>query len=499
VRRGRRNDSSAGARLRGGNVAAESPVCLTGARPCWIMQPGRTQTRDTKGKAVMRWPCFCLLAGAAVVAGTVLGRHPAGAETGKGAAASRPTAPELRGAGSCAAAACHNGNGSGGEKGSEYTTWVLHDPHSRAFEVLYGKKSLQIEKNRQRPPGVKEDHPESDPLCLNCHVQPGVEKLSRRKQFALEDGVGCEACHGAAGDWLTQHYTAAWRAKTAGEKRAEGMADTKDLRVRAETCVRCHVGEGDFDVNHDLIAAGHPRLAFEYAAFHASLPKHWDAAGERMGRPDFDAQLWMIGQVVTSRAALRLLAERAADPKKPWPEFAESDCFACHHDLADQKWRRDSKRAAGRAGSAAWGTWHFALDDVVRQHPPKPGLAYPKAEIADLRERMTAPDPDRAEVRADAGRAAKALDLWLPALGERTFDWRPDRLADALNLKLRDEIGSYGWDEAAQLYLALKAQPRAAGQRDLLKRLGESLAFPPGYRSPAGFDPTALRRRLSER
>ena len=195
-------------------------------------------------------------------------------------------------AGSCAAAACHNGNGAKGDRGSEYTTWVLHDPHSRAFEVLYGKKSLQIEKNRQRPPGVKEDHPESDPLCLNCHVQPGIEaladnggRLPRRKAFALEDGVGCEACHGAAGGWLTQHYTAAWRARTPAEKEAAGMANTKDLRVRAETCVRCHVGEGDLDVNHDLIAAGHPRLAFEYAAFQGNMPSTGTPAGSGKAAP----------------------------------------------------------------------------------------------------------------------------------------------------------------------------------------------------------------------
>jgi hypothetical protein len=31
------------------------------------------------------------------------------------------------------------------------------------------------------------------------------------------------------------------------------------------------------DVNHDLIAAGHPRLSFELSAFMATMPPHWTA------------------------------------------------------------------------------------------------------------------------------------------------------------------------------------------------------------------------------
>jgi len=159
----------------------------------------------------------------------------------------------LCGAGSCAAAACHNGNGPKGTKGSEYTTWVVHDPHACAVEVLYGKRSLQIEKKRKHPPEVEEDHPERDPLCLSCHVQPGIEpigkggtKLRRGELYSYEDGVSCEACHGAADGWLTDHYTAEWRRhnNTPEKKKAKGMHNTKDLRLRAELCVRCHVGAG---------------------------------------------------------------------------------------------------------------------------------------------------------------------------------------------------------------------------------------------------------------
>src|SRR5690349_1061715 len=43
----------------------------------------------------------------------------------------------FQGAGSCSAAACHNDMGPRGARGSEYTTWVIHDRHARAWSVLF--------------------------------------------------------------------------------------------------------------------------------------------------------------------------------------------------------------------------------------------------------------------------------------------------------------------------------------------------------------------------
>jgi hypothetical protein len=450
----------------------------------------------------MRWLCPCLLTAVLVGAGAALARIPGRAEAGDlPPAAARY---ELRGAGSCAAAACHNGNGQPGDKGSEYTTWVLRDPHSHAFEVLYGEKSRQIEKNRQHPPGVKEDHPESDPLCLNCHVLPGIEptadggeRLPRRRLFALEDGVSCEACHGAAGGWLTQHYTAAWRDRTPEQKTAEGMTNTKDLRVRAELCVRCHVGAGDIDVNHDLIAAGHPRLAFEYAAFHANLPKHWDARKDKQGRPDFEARQWALGQIVSSRAALALLAHRAEEKnKRPWPEFAEYDCYACHHDLKTENERRDQ----GPGDAPPWGTWYHALVPEAARGPNEV-----RTGLTDLAAQMAKPRPDRAEVV----RLADVIGKHLRESERGRWD------APAVGTLMRQVAadGRQGWDGAAQVYLALAAlnaahadlDPRFAASalkgellqmRDLLKL--PSTPAGRGYDSPRDFSPTKFRQALEQ-
>jgi hypothetical protein len=383
---------------------------------------------------------------------------------------------EWRGAVSCAAAACHNGGGPRGSRGSEYTTWVVHDPHARAFEALYDKRSVQIEQSRARRPGEKQMAAEDDPLCLNRHTA-----------FARQDGVGCEACHGAAGGWLTRHYTGAWRGKTAAQKEAEGMRNTKDLRVRAEVCVRCHVGEGDADVGHDLIAAGHPRLNFEFSAFLANVPKHWSAEKDKAGRPDFEARAWAIGQVVSARAALELLAHRADEEnRRPWPEFAEYDCYACHHDLKAASPRRERNPRTAPPGTLAWGTWYLSLlPDALGDEAPKELTG----ELSALRGAMQAFGADRQDV---AVRTRSASEMLAPRVGNVAGPERDDAtLHKALRRFAADGAGlsRANWDGAAQLYLAIAAHWSACGDSDPRRRdavlnarirdLGQRLSFPP--------------------
>src|SRR5206468_3366004 len=108
-------------------------------------------------------------------------------------------------------------------------------------------------------------------------------------------------------------------------------------------------------------------------------------------------------------------------------------------------------------GQPAWGTWYFALGDVVAKHPPGKELVYPEKSLEQLRGLMAVPRPDREKVQAQTAAAAKALDAWLPALHDaRMRDTLPG-LARELD-GARDRLGDFGWDGAAQLYLALAAQ-----------------------------------------
>ena len=133
--------------------------------------------------------------------------------------------------------------------------------------------------------------------------------------------------------------------------------DLNDPLTRAQSCAQCHVGSPHREVNHDLIAAGHPRLNYEHAAYHGRLHKHWRDEQDRRNNPEYELQLWAAGQLGSAEAALKLLQWRAGGgedeqtgasdnasvtTKPVWPEFAEYECSACHHNLSYPSWRQAS-------------------------------------------------------------------------------------------------------------------------------------------------------------
>jgi hypothetical protein len=409
----------------------------------------------------------------------------------------------FQGVASCASTACHHSTTATGIGRNEYTIWTTKDPHARAYVILFEEPAQQIVKNLHGP---KARPATESLLCLNCHVQPGLEtmppardSLERSPCLVLADGVGCESCHGPAEKWLKTHYLPNWQQKTPDQKAALGLRQTKDLVVRAQICATCHVGAGNLDVNHDLIAAGHPRLRFEYAAYLANLPRHWDDAKDRKGHAAFDMEVWSIGQIASMQAALRLLEHRAVTPSKPWPELAEYDCFACHHVLADAKWRRNSTYLKQQQpGSMSWGTWYYSLASVLAQRPPQAALNIPGAELKELRQLMQPPytDVHRNRVGQHAGAAARQLADCMSNLRRAAPDWDASVLVDALNEQIGTALGASSWDQATQLYLVLAAQRPAGARKALLAELWRDLEFPPRYESPRGFDPKRIRERI---
>jgi hypothetical protein len=404
--------------------------------------------------------------------------------------------------------ACHHGNGPRGSKRSEYTTWIAHnDPHSRAYQVLFDEKSLIIEKKLKNLEDITRAKPHTNDLCLNCHVQPNVTKVSRAERYSLTDGVGCEACHGPAEKWLSTHYTEEWRRLTAKKKREQGMTNTKNVLVRAQVCVDCHVGREENDVNHVLIAAGHPRLHFEYGAYLAGYPgRHWSLDSDHRRYPDFEARAWLVGQAVSAQAAVDLLRYRAQEKPTEWPEFAEYGCFGCHHDLQGQKWRRKPTR-----GALPWGTWYFPLQSVVGASTRAARPEDLKA-IEGLQEIMAKPFPNRKDVIRQAEHVSAVFNRWAEGLaGERAEEPDLRRLLSTL-VENGPRLGDSGWDGAAQLCLGIEAayhtlddvNPAFHNDRVLKGRIRImanhlSDAFRSGggqYDSPRDFDPKQLRRDL---
>jgi hypothetical protein len=387
---------------------------------------------------------------------------------------------------------------------TEYTHWLSDDPHARAYHLLFEPRSRDIAERL----GLEAAHTSSE--CLACHVTPRLardhgdsEWLQRERRF----GVSCEACHGKADGWIDAHLTETWRQKSPQEKQQLGMTALADPIVLTKTCAGCHVGvppDGDVpgrDVNHDLIAAGHPRLLFEMTSYFANLPRHWREAAVS-GGPDRphqgtfpEARLWAVGQAVTAEAALTLLQHRAVSEDAPWPEFAEYDCASCHHQLATPAQRQ--ARSGDRLGAPPWGTWSFAMIPVLAE------LAGGEADLSDLdklRRRLSEfPPRDEWTQQAHAefkqvarlrGRFAEMpLDQpttarWLKRLGEHALS------SERLN-----------WDRAEQTFLALYALNRTVKDdvmRRRLARLAEVRAFPRGYETPRGFDPAHFAKLLRD-
>ncbi|HVC94248.1 MAG TPA: hypothetical protein VND64_11185, partial [Pirellulales bacterium] len=217
--------------------------------------------------------------------------------------------------------------------------------------------------------------------------------------------------------------------------------------------------------------------------------------------------------------------------EKLWPEFAEYDCFACHHDLQDKSWRREgyAKRPPdqGTLGVPRWGTWYYPLlSSLLRTEPRGAGTAAvsphalltPLDLVTELRGLMQSPAADRQIVAAKSRHASLAFDAWAAELARQSFDREEvERLLRAVANRPIDGDTDL-WDGAAQLYLALVAlrqahldllghpSPDDAAIRAGLVELHRRLTFPPleapgrrgRYESPRDFNPDKPREPLRE-
>src|SRR5215471_8037723 len=247
-----------------------------------------------------------------------------------GVLAAQPVPSHYIGAGGCASSNCHGAAAPATPAdsrilGNEFATWSAADKHARAYKVLFeprGKRMAEI---------LKITDVAHDKRCAVCHVVGSPEK-------SLSDGVACEACHGPAEKWFGPHT----RPNSHAASVQQGMIDTKNLEVRAKTCLACHLGTGEQVVDHDLIAAGHPDLAFELDTFTAAQPSHHrpEPAAARV-------RAWAVGQTVALAEAMRLVAAHSRN----WPEFTDLECYQCHHDLRAESWRIQRGYGTRRPGS----------------------------------------------------------------------------------------------------------------------------------------------------
>lgn len=247
--------------------------------------------------------------------------------------------PAHLGVASCAGSTCHGRSEPTGAvvRQDELLRWQDESSpagaHARAWRVLATPRSQAIAARL----GI--GSAQSSPTCLGCHADPAAHRGAR---FQLSDGVGCEACHGGAENWLASHASVG---ATHAANVARGMYPTDNVKARAANCLDCHFGsdaQGQF-VTHKIMAAGHPRISFELDLF-TTLEQHWNEDADyarRKGR-NGGVKVWAVGQAMALERSLSLFANPNVGQEGAFPEFYFFDCHTCHRRIGDDAGFRPS-------------------------------------------------------------------------------------------------------------------------------------------------------------
>ncbi len=127
-----------------------------------------------------------------------------------------------------ACGACHEGR----ESGHQFSKWRL-GAHAKAYASLALPESREI----VRLSGITEE-PQKARMCLGCHAAAGdAEDWEKVEGFHIEDGLQCEACHGAGSEYAPEDIM-----------RDREKAMMRGLKMpRKDDCMICHRAKGSHD------------------------------------------------------------------------------------------------------------------------------------------------------------------------------------------------------------------------------------------------------------
>jgi hypothetical protein len=321
------------------------------------------------------------------------------------------------GVASCGGSTCHGRQEATGPRvrQNELLTWQspssLTGSHSRAWTVLNQTRARAIGARL----GIANVATSAE--CINCHGDPAPR---RGPQFRQADGVGCEACHGGSANWLASHTAVD---ATHEQNIARGLWAVDRPGVRANVCLDCHFGSdkpGQF-VTHRIMAAGHPRVAFELDLF-TSLQSHHDEDADYARRKPVPGgvKVWAVGQALAVKRALSLYPARSAGS---FPEFYFYDCRSCHRSFSDDPAVAIAARTnPGRPvqpGTPVWNDESLIMLDAAAR-VAAPGLG--KQLAAQSRAFHASFAGDRAGTIKAAAALARTSDALAGAFDRARFD-----------------------------------------------------------------------------
>jgi len=232
------------------------------------------------------------------------------------------------------------------------------------------------------------------------------------------------------------------------------------------------------------------------------MPRHWKTPRESApGVPaERDAwagvREWGTGQAVQLRASMDRLAWRAKG--KNWPEYAELNCFACHHSLtaSEQSWRQERGYAGRRPGDPPWNGSRYIVFRELAHQVDNDAASRLDEQVAQLAKLLSQLSPDRDAVAAASAGAAGLANQLAARIEAQTYD-------SAMTLRLlqkisdhADEISNEGERSAEQaamamdsLFIAYTRVEKPANTADVraaINGLFQQLENPSNY-NPADF------------
>ncbi len=145
------------------------------------------------------------------------------------------------------------------KQGKQFPIWQ-ESTHSKAYKLLASPESKAYAEER----GITGDPQKAD-ACLKCHVTGhGLPKEKFDSSFSIEEGVGCEACHGPGSDYRPMKVMKDHEASIAA-----GLI----FPVKEEHCRKCHNEESPGWKPEKYTTEDGKKVGFDFKAAFAQI-KH---------------------------------------------------------------------------------------------------------------------------------------------------------------------------------------------------------------------------------